>query len=212
MNRASLSLALFSLSLFSLSACTSATSHSGDGGSGGTQPGAGGSSAGTGGSPSGTGGSSSGAGGTTSSAGGATAGTGGSSAGTGGATGAGGASAIFKCPMPPASYTPLASTSSLPAPQPLTGVPPADNYGNGFSIIEGPVWLGGALYVSQLQGGNEPAASRLLKVIPGSAATVIAPADGSNGLAILPDGDLVGGISLALDGSEIGRASCRERV
>ena len=196
MNRASLSLALFSLSLFSFSAgCTTATSHTGDGGSAGTQPGSGGAATGVGGSATGAGGAATGTGG-------AATGTGGAGAGTGGSTGAGGAaSAVFKCPMPPASYTPLANTSSLPAPQQLTGVPPADTFAQGFSIIEGPVWLGGALYVSQLQGGNPPPPSRLLKVVPGSPSTVIAGNDGSNGLAILPDGDLVGAISLTGDGS-----------
>ena len=101
--------------------------------------------------------------------------------------------------MPPASYTPLANTTSLPAAQPLTGVPPADNYSQGFSIIEGPVWLGNALYVSQIMGGNPPPPSRILKVVPGSPSTVFATNDGTNGLAILPDGDLVGAIHI--DGS-----------
>jgi gluconolactonase len=200
MNRASLSLALFSLSLSSFSACTSATSHSGDGGSTGTQPGSGGAATGVGGAATGTGGAAVGTGGAATGTGGAAAGTGGAGAGTGGATGTGGAqSAIFKCPMPPASYTPLANTTSLPAPQPLTGVPPADNYSQGFSIIEGPAWLGNALYVSQIMGGNPPPPSRILKVVPGSPSTVFATNDGTNGLAILPDGDLVGAIHI--DGS-----------
>ena len=197
MNRASLSLALFSLSVLSLAACTSATSHSGDGGSGGTQTGAGGSPVGAGGAATGAGGAATGTGGSTTGAGGTTAGTGGATTGAGGA-----ASAVFKCPMPPSSYTPLASTTGLAATaQQLTGVPPADNYAQGFSIVEGPVWLGNALYVSQLQGGNPPPLSRILKVVPGSPSTVFATSDGSNGLAILPDGDLVGAISLADDGS-----------
>ena len=121
-------------------------------------------------------------------------------AGTGGSTGAGGAqSAIWKCPMSPSSYTALANTTSLPAPQQLTGVPPADTYAQGFSIIEGPVWLGDSLYVSQILGGNPPPPSRILKVVPGSPSTVFATNDGTNGLAILPDGDLVGAIHI--DGS-----------
>ena len=195
MNRASLSLAFLSLSLFSFSACTSANSHAGDGGSGGS-----GGSTGAGGAATGAGGAATGAGGAATGAGGAATGAGGASAGTGGATGAGGAaSAIFKCPMPPAAYTPLANTTILPAAQQLTGVPPADNYAQGFSIIEGPVWLGNALYVSQILGGNSPPPSRILKVVPGSASTVFATNDGTNGLAILPDGDLVGAIHI--DGS-----------
>src|SRR5438552_10530141 len=182
MNRVSLSLTLFSLSLFSFSACTTSTSHSDAGGSGGAQ-------AGTGGAATGSGGSATGAGGAPAGTGGAATGTGGAGAGTGGATGTGGAaSAVFKCPMPPASYTPLANTTSLPAPQPLAGVPPADNYSQGFSIIEGPVWLGNALYVSQIMGGTPPPPSRILKVVPGSPSTVFATNDGTNGLAILQIG------------------------
>ncbi len=194
MNRASLSLALLSLSVLSFEACTSATSHSGDGGSGGTQTGAGGS-------PSGAGGAATGAGGAATGIGGSTTGAGGTSVGTGGATGTGGAaSAVFKCPMPPGSYTPLASTTGLaPTAQQLTGVPPDTTFGQGFSIIEGPVWLGNALYVSQILGGNPPPPSRILKVVPGSPSTVFATNDGTNGLAILPDGDLVGAIHI--DGS-----------
>ena len=44
-----------------------------------------------------------------------------------------------------------------------------------------------------------PPPSRILKVVPGSASTVFATNDGTNGLAILPDGDLVGAIHI--DGS-----------
>jgi len=59
--------------------------------------------------------------------------------------------------------------------------------------------LGDSLYVSQIQGGTPPPPSRILKVVPGGATTVFAFNDGTNGLAILPDGDLVGAIHL--DGS-----------
>ena len=48
-------------------------------------------------------------------------------------------------------------------------------------------------------GGNPPPPSRILKVVPGSPSTVFATNDGTNGLAILPDGDLVGAIHI--DGS-----------
>ena len=112
--------------------------------------------------------------------------------GAGGITGAGGAtSSLWKCPAGP--FTALTSTTGL-TPQRLTGAPPADNYAQGFSIIEGPVWLGNALYVSQILGGSPPPPSRILKIVPGSPATVFAGNDGTNGLAILPGGDLVGAI------------------
>jgi gluconolactonase len=107
----------------------------------------------------------------------------------------------WTCPLPPASYSPLGTTTDLPAPQRLAGVPPADGFGRGFSIIEGPVWLGETLYVSQITGGTPPPPSRLLKMVPGSAATVVAPNAGTNGLAILPNGDLVGAVSLPSGGS-----------
>jgi gluconolactonase len=122
----------------------------------------------------------------------------GGSTGTGGATGAGGAaSALWRCPA--GTFAPLTSTAALATPQRLVGAPPADNYAPGFSIIEGPVWLGDALYVSQILGGTRPPPSRILRIVPGSPATVFASNDGTNGLAILPDGDLVGAIHI--DGS-----------
>jgi gluconolactonase len=109
--------------------------------------------------------------------------------------------ARWKCPLPPGSYSPIGAATDLPAAQRLAGVPPADGFGRGFSIIEGPVWLGDALYVSQIGGGAPPPPSRLLKVVPGSPATVVAPNAGTNGLAILPNGDLVGAASLPSAGS-----------
>lgn len=183
--------------------CSSSVSPAGGAGGSGT-PGSGGSVAtGAGGSTRGTGGSGNPAGGATGTGGAAT-GSGGAATGAGGATGSGGAtgtggaaSALWRCPA--GTFTPLANTSALATPQRLAGAPPADNYAQGFSIIEGPVWLGDALYVSQILGGTPPPPSRILKIVPGSPATVFASNDGTNGLAILPDGDLVGAIHI--DGS-----------
>ncbi len=109
--------------------------------------------------------------------------------------------ARWRCPLPPDSYPPMRASTDLPAPQRVAGVPPADSFGQGFSIVEGPVWLGDALYVSQIAGGIPPPPSRLLKIVPGSAATVVAPNLGTNGLAILPSGDLVGAVSLPSAGA-----------
>jgi gluconolactonase len=130
------------------------------------------------------------------------AGTTGAATGAGGAaTGAGGAAigALWRCPAGP--FTSLPNTTALAAPQALAGAPLADNYAPGGSVISGPAWLGGALYVSQIvqPGPQAPPPSRILKIIPGGATTVFAFDDGTNGLAILPDGDLVGAIHL--DGS-----------
>ena len=192
-----LSLLAISLVVAGGASCSSATSPAGGtGGSG--SPGSGGSvGAGSGGSANGIGGAP-GSGGANGVGGGS--GIGGAPAGSGGVTGAGGAaSALWRCPS--GTFVPLTSTTALAAPSRLAGVPPADSYAQGFSIIEGPVWLGDALYVSQIMGGMAPPPSRILKIIPGSPApaTVFAFNDGTNGLAIMPDGDLVGAIHL--DGS-----------
>jgi gluconolactonase len=145
----------------------------GSGGSGGAAvgTGTGGGGGGSGGSTAGTGGG--GAGGT--------APDGGSGGGTGGAGGANSTGA-WRCPAG-MTFAPPTLTGLMP--QRLTGVPPADTFGQGFSIIEGPVWIGDALYLSQILGGSPmPPQSRILKLVPGSPATVIAPDDGTNGLAV----------------------------
>ena len=85
-------------------------------------------------------------------------------------------------------------------PQRLTGVPPADDFAQGFSIIEGPVWVRrGTLFVSQFGSTSRPPTSRLLAVMPGANA-VIANADfGSNGMALDPQGNLI--VAVHKDGS-----------
>ncbi len=191
------------LSAASCSSSSPAGGGSGGGGAGGTISGGQGGAAAGGGGATGAGGTAGtkGAGGSagTTGTGGAPTGAGGAATGAGGAaTGAGGAtSALWRCPA--GTYAPLANTTSLPAPQRVAGAPPADNYAQGFSIIEGPVWLGDSLYVSQILSTTRPPPSRILKVVPGGATTIFAHNDGTNGLAILPDGDLVGAIHL--DGS-----------
>jgi gluconolactonase len=61
----------------------------------------------------------------------------------------------------------------------------------GYSNVEGPVWIDGSLYVSQIAGGTNPPASRILQ-ITGSTVVVFAPDTGTNGLAVDPNGKLVG--------------------
>jgi gluconolactonase len=182
---------LFALSLVALGAAACGGGGSGTGA-------AGTSAAGT----TGAAGTSGGAGtaaaaGTTGAAGtGATAGTGGG-AGTTGAAGAaagsggGGAAGTtgggpWRCPA----GTHAAPTLTGLTPQRLAMTPPADDFAQGFSIIEGPVWLGDALYVSQFGSASRPPPSRLLKVVPGQAATVLNPDVGANGMAAGPNGDL----------------------
>lgn len=156
--------------LGSLAACGDGTaSPTGAGGSGGSGPGSGGSG---------------GAGGT--------AGQGGvpTSTGTGGAGGAGGGPAAL-CPPGSESLTlDLAGAS----PAVVAGVPPADGYSPGFGILEGPVWVGDALLLSQISSSGQPPASRVLRVVPGAAAEVFLDDAGTNGLALDARGQLLGAV------------------
>lgn len=146
-----------------------------DGATGGT-PGGGG----TDGADGGTGGTSSGG---TVSSGGSSTGTGGSGGGTG--TGGGNGTA-FECPAGFEGQTP-----TLPA---NAGTPieaPAVTGENRF--LEGPVWDGSYLYVSQLRDYGGPAPARILRLEGGSLVEFIADEHaGTNGLAIRGDGKLVG--------------------
>ena len=75
---------------------------------------------------------------------------------------------------------------------PVAGVPIDDGFADGFSIVEGPVWARGALYVSHFPGGEAPP-SRIYRVDPSGDVTIAAPDAGVNGLALGPDGRLYGG-------------------
>jgi gluconolactonase len=116
-------------------------------------------------------------------------------AGAAGAAGGAGATSAWKCP---------AGTFATPSltglvPQRLTGAPPDDNFAQGFSIIEGPVWIADALYVSQFGSTSRPPTSRLLKVVPGASAVVASADFGSNGMAVDAQGNLV--VAVHKDGS-----------
>jgi gluconolactonase len=117
-----------------------------------------------------------------------TAGTGGnSSAGTGGAGGTGGATATgFKCPAgtfePPAVAGKTATR--------IAGAPPADDFNkNNYGNVEGPVWIGDSLYFSEMKGGDDIPAARILK-LTGGVVSVAVPDSGSNGLAVDASGTL----------------------
>jgi gluconolactonase len=106
--------------------------------------------------------------------------------GTGPSTGMG----AWRCP-----------TGQTVSPPILTGVtvaqltrPPSDTFGRGFSIIEGPVWIGDALYVSQIEGGSPPPLARILKVVPVSPAAIFSASSGSNGLAVDANGNIVAAV------------------
>jgi gluconolactonase len=165
-----------------------------NGGTAGTKgtAGTGGTGIGTGGSGTGAGGSGTGAGG--SAAGGAT-GTGGQAGGAAGGNGF----VPYACPSgmssPAASAFPAGSTSVQ-----VPGAPPVDNFdgsqGNGFTNVEGPVWIGDALYFSEMTSGTNPPPSRLLKIDASNTVTQFYPSgsggdSGSNGNAVDRNGNLV---------------------
>jgi gluconolactonase len=146
-----------------------------------------GSTSGGGGAP-GTTASTSGAGGTTTAATGGTTGT--TATGTGGG-GGGPVGQAWKCP--PGNYQ-SPTVAGLIAKK-VANVPPADSFGQGFAILEGPVWIGDALYLSQIASNSKPPPARLLKLVPATSTLTIAAADfGSNGLAVDGNGALVGGV------------------
>lgn len=73
----------------------------------------------------------------------------------------------------------------------VTLVPGVTNHFSGFGNIEGPVWLDGALYYSNISGGANPPPSVIWKLVPGQAPVIHAKDTGSNGLAVTSQGDLV---------------------
>ena len=116
-------------------------------------------------------------------------------AGLGGSGGSGGASVASKCPA--GTFT--APTLTGLQPQRLANVPPADDFANGFSIIEGPVWVSGTLFVSQFGSTSRPPTSRLLSIVPGMSAAVANADFGSNGMAVDAQGNLI--VAVHKDGS-----------
>ena len=136
------------------------------------------------------------------SGGGASAGTasGGAGAGAGGGNTAGTTGQGFTCPagafdMPMLGVTPTR----------VEGVPPADafnNMNNDYTNIEGDVWIGDALYVSEInpgKGNGAPPPARILKIASDGKVSVLVPDSGSNGLATNDAGELFG--ALHKDGS-----------
>ena len=103
----------------------------------------------------------------------------------------------FACPAGPFAAPSLSAT-----PVRVEGVPPADAFNNGnadFTNIEGAVWLGDALYVSEINPGraepNQPPPSRVLRIsAQGQVSIAIAADSGTNGLAINAAGELFGAV------------------
>ena len=106
--------------------------------------------------------------------------------------------ARYKCPAGPFTNP----TPSTLTPTRISGVPSPDatinQNGSAFSIVEGPVWIDGALYISEIQNssafpqpGAPPPPARIFKITPDDVASVFIPDSGSNGLAIDASGNLV---------------------
>lgn len=139
----------------------------------------------------GTAGSATGGGGA-STGGGGSGGTGGSAGGTGGTTAKG-----FECPAGASEAPKLTGLT----PMRVMGVPPADafnNMNNDFSNIEGDVWIGDALYVSEISATlgtqGQPPPGRVLKITADDKVSILLPDSGSNGLATNAAGDLIGAV------------------
>jgi gluconolactonase len=134
---------------------------------------------------------------------GGSAGSAGSGGGTAGASGAGGSSSKgFTCPAGAAEAPKLTGLT----PMRVVGVPPSDafnNNNNDFTNIEGDVWIGDALYVSEINPGKAAQGmappSRILKITADDKVSILSPDVGSNGLATNDAGELFG--ALHKDGS-----------
>ena len=126
---------------------------------------------------------------------------GGSGAGTAGSGGSGGSGTQgFTCPAGAVDAPKLTGLT----PMRVVGVPPADDFNNNnndTTNIEGPVWVGDALYVSEINFTKpNPPPARVLKITAsGQVSIAIAADSGTNGLAINPAGELFG--ALHKDGS-----------
>lgn len=163
------------------------------GATGGSGPGSGGTSGGQSGGGNGSGGTPGGSGGTP-------AGSGGTPGGSGGSAGGGG---LVPTPSACAGGTYPAPALSGLTPTRIDNVPPADGFnGNGsaaFTIIEGPVWTGDALFVSEISYMTQmeasqptvPPPSRILRVTAAGQVTVAVADAGSNGLAVDGTGALL---------------------
>jgi len=132
--------------------------------------------------------------------GGGNAASGSSGSGTAGGDASGGTGTVaFQCPAGAA----VAPVLTGLTPVRVEGVPPADDFNdmnNAFTNIEGDVWIGDALYVSEInpnpKGGTQGMAppGRVLKITADDKVSVLLPDSGSNGLATNAAGELFGAI------------------
>jgi gluconolactonase len=124
-------------------------------------------------------------------------GSGGGGGASGGTTTGGTAATGFVCPAGDSAAPVLTGL----APVRVVGVPPDDafnNMNNDFSNIEGDVWIGDALYVSEISTTNaqqnQPPPGRVLKITADDKVSILLPDSGSNGLATNAMGDLIGAV------------------
>jgi gluconolactonase len=122
------------------------------------------------------------------------------SSGSAGLSGAGGSAggAAWGCPAGVTGTPTLGGT-----PTRVASVPPPDdfNMNNGnYGNVEGPVWIGDALYVSEMgympydQANQNVRMSRILKVTGDGTTTIHIADSGSNGLAVDANGDIVAAV------------------
>jgi gluconolactonase len=117
---------------------------------------------------------------------------------TGGTAGSSSGFVPYACPSgmssPSAGAIPAGSTATK-----ISGAPPNDtfnNSGNNFTNVEGPVWIGSALYFSEMTSSTNPPPARILKIDSSDAVTQFYPSggggdSGSNGMAVDANGNLV---------------------
>jgi gluconolactonase len=128
-------------------------------------------------------------------------------------TGGGGRLGAYTCPTSPFAVAPIPSGAIA---ERIAGVPPEDDFilsEDDVVIIEGPVWLDGSLYVSEIENGSpfgrpggplggaagsggvteaEAPPARILKITEAGEVSVALADVGTNGLALDDSGNLVG--------------------
>jgi gluconolactonase len=113
--------------------------------------------------------------------------------------GSGGASALWACPD---GMTGKPTLSGL-VPTRIASVPPVDsfNMNNGtYGNIEGPVWIGDALYMSEMnntpydQQNSNVVQARILRLSSDGNVSIFVADSGSNGLAVDSDGNIVAAV------------------
>ena len=122
-----------------------------------------------------------------------TAGAGGAPGAAGAAGGgtAGGASTGFQCPAGP--YPTFAAPTAKATK--IAGAPPSDDFNkNGWTNVEGPVWIGDSLYFSEMTNAPVRPPARILKIAPGNVVSIAVAMSGSNGLAVDSAGNLIAAV------------------